>query len=67
MRDGLGGWIERRLRKGVVMQGDIAATELVACGVPVSELRNEWELQQNALLSVRAREPIRNCHQYYLN
>jgi hypothetical protein len=60
MRDGLGGWIERRLRKGVIMQGDIAAAELVACGVPVSELRNEWELQQKAQLSVRARKP----HQY---
>jgi hypothetical protein len=44
------------LRKGVVQQGDIAAAELVACGVPVTELRKEWELQQEAQLSVRARK-----------
>ena len=56
MRDGLGGWIERQLRKGVIQQGDIATAELVACGVPVTELRKEWELQQEAQLSVRARK-----------
>jgi len=64
MRDGLGGWIERRLRKGVVQQGDIAAAELVACGVPITELRKEWELQQEAQLSVRARKSFKNPHQY---
>jgi hypothetical protein len=64
MRDGLGGWIERRLRKGIVQQGDIAAAELVACGVPITELRKEWELQQKAQLSVRARKSFKNPHQY---
>lgn len=60
MRDGLGGWIKRRLRKGVVQQGEIAAAELVACGVPITELLKEWVLQQEAQLSVRARKLFQN-------
>ena len=56
MRDGLGAWIQRRLRKGISKQGEIAAAELVACRVPVAELRRQWELQQEAQLSVRARK-----------
>ena len=57
MRDGLGAWIQRRLCKGVSKQGKIAEVELVACGVPLAELRRQWELQQEAQLSVRARKP----------
>jgi hypothetical protein len=63
MREGLGTWIQRRLRKGVVKQGEIAAAELVACGVPVTELRRQWELQQEAQLSVRARKSSRDPDQ----
>jgi hypothetical protein len=59
MRDGLGVWIQRRLRKGVVEQGEIAAAELGACGIPVAELQRQWELQQEAQLSVRARKSFR--------
>ena len=62
MCDGLGRWIDRRLRKGIKNQGNIATAELVACGIPVPELRKEWELQQEAQLSVRARKPFRNHH-----
>ena len=57
MRDGLGAWIQRRLRKGVSKQGKIAEGELVACGVPLAELRRQWELQQEVQLSVRACKP----------
>jgi hypothetical protein len=56
MRDGLGAWIKRRLRKGVEQQGKNAAAELVACGVPEVELRKQWKIQQEAQLSLRARK-----------
>jgi len=63
MRDGLGAWIQTRLRKGIEKQGKVAAAELVPCGVTVTELRRQWELQQEAQLSVRARESSRNSYQ----
>jgi hypothetical protein len=63
MRDGLGAWIRRRLRRGIDEQGKIAATELAACGTPVAELREQWELQQQAQLSVRARKSPKNDYQ----
>ena len=58
MRDGLGDWIGRRLRLGVNKQGKVARAELLACGVPIEALREQWQLQQAAQLSVRSRECI---------
>jgi hypothetical protein len=56
MREGLGDWIGRRLRLGVNKQGQAAHAELLACGVPIEALREQWELQQTAQLSVRSRK-----------
>ena len=52
MRDGLGDWIGRRLRLGVNKQGKVAREELLACGVPIEALCEQWQLQQAAQLSV---------------
>jgi hypothetical protein len=66
MREGLGDWIGRRLRLGVNKQGKAARAELLACGVPIEVLREQWKRQQEAQLSVRSRMhtssllPIRN-------
>ena len=58
MRDGLGDWIGRRLRLGVNKQGKVAREELLACGVPIEALCEQWQLQQAAQLSVRSRKCI---------
>ena len=54
-RDDLGGWIRRRLKKGVEGQGGKAQGVLDQVGIHVEELRAQWELQQASQLSVRAR------------
>jgi hypothetical protein len=56
MRDGLGDWIRRRLRKGVERQGQKAAADLIVRGISEGELRSQWQNQQNAQLSLRARK-----------
>jgi len=55
MREGLGDWIGRRLRLGVNKQGNLARAELLACGIPIKTLRDQWRLQQAAQLSLRSR------------
>ncbi|KII83206.1 hypothetical protein PLICRDRAFT_58527 [Plicaturopsis crispa FD-325 SS-3] len=45
LRDDLGDFISRRLRRGVTAQGDQAQEDLEECGVPVLELQKQWELQ----------------------
>jgi hypothetical protein len=54
-RDDLGGWIRRRLKKGVEGQGGKAQAVLDQLGIPVEELRAQWELQQVSQLSLRVR------------
>jgi hypothetical protein len=44
------------MKKGVNGQGKEAERVLVECGVPLDELREQWTLQKNAQLSVRARK-----------
>ncbi|RDB30958.1 hypothetical protein Hypma_000078 [Hypsizygus marmoreus] len=56
LRDDLGDWIRRRLIKGVQGQGAAAKSILDDCGVLVEELRQQWEMQRAAQLSVRAPE-----------
>lgn len=56
MRDDLGNWIRRRLDKGVIGQGQRAHQVLADCEVPIQILREQWELQMTAQLSIRARE-----------
>lgn len=55
LRDDLGHWIRRRLKKGVNGQGKEAEKVLNECGVSLPELKHQWELQKVAQLSVRAR------------
>lgn len=62
MRDELGDWISRRLRRGVIEQGKKANTTLQVCDVPIDKLRHQWELQRAAQLSVRARELFLHSH-----
>lgn len=56
MREGLGGWIGRKLRLGIKRQGEAARKELEAHGIPIETLRLQWEDQCQKQLSVRARE-----------
>ena len=56
LRDDLGNWIVSRLRRGVTLQGEKAKYALDDCGVPLNELREQWQLQQTAQLSLRARK-----------
>jgi hypothetical protein len=58
LRDDLGNWIVSRLRRGVTLQGDKAKDALDDCGVPLNELRKQWELQQTAQLSLRTRKSV---------
>lgn len=57
IRDGLGDWIRHRLDRGVKAQGDKARSILDDCGFTLPKLREQWEFQKVAQLSVRAREP----------
>lgn len=52
----LGNWLRRRQKKGVEAQAKKAQKVLDDCGVPLVVLREQWELQQAAQLSIRARE-----------
>lgn len=56
LRDDLGDWIQRRLQRGVGGQGDKARAVLDECGIPVQELREQWALQLQAQMSLRARK-----------
>jgi hypothetical protein len=56
LRDDLGNWIRRRLTKGVNAQSDKARETIRDCGVPISELREQWDLQRDSQLSLRSRK-----------
>ncbi|KAG6824273.1 hypothetical protein H0H92_007384 [Tricholoma furcatifolium] len=55
----LGLWIQQRLKRGVVEQGQKAQVALSECGEPEDVLRTQWEMQRSAQLSVRAHAPTR--------
>ncbi|KAF9469487.1 hypothetical protein BDZ94DRAFT_692 [Collybia nuda] len=59
LRADLGSWLRRRQKKGVEGQGKKAQKVLDECGVPLTTLREQWELQQAAQLSIRAHAPVR--------
>lgn len=61
MCDGLGDWMAHRLERGVRKQGQAARNILEDCGIPLSDLRREWEDQRAAQMSVRARESFILC------
>jgi hypothetical protein len=56
LRDDLGHWIQRRLQKGVEKQRLKAQEALDETGIPVEELRQQWESQKKSQTSIRARE-----------
>ncbi|TFK57837.1 hypothetical protein BDN72DRAFT_782814, partial [Pluteus cervinus] len=55
LREDLGSWLVRRLRKGVQDQGNHAQAQLWTCGVSVEKLRLQWKDQVRAQTSLRAR------------
>jgi hypothetical protein len=56
LRDDLGDWIRRRLKKGVEEQGKKANQLLSTLDISFDELRHQWNLQKAAQMSVRARK-----------
>ncbi|KAJ2917427.1 hypothetical protein MD484_g3033, partial [Candolleomyces efflorescens] len=58
MRDGLGDWMKRRL-KNVEAQEAEAKKKLKQSGVPESELRQLWQEQRAAQISLRNHAPAR--------
>jgi hypothetical protein len=56
LRDDLGDWIQRRHHRGVKAQGRDAQAIIDDCGVPLHELRCQWELQKQSQMSLQARE-----------
>ncbi|TFK54454.1 hypothetical protein OE88DRAFT_1624486 [Heliocybe sulcata] len=57
LRDDLGDFLKRRLSRGVQRQGEEAKRTLEECGIPLPELRRQWEMQRAAQLSIRAHAP----------
>lgn len=58
LRDDLGDWLVRKMRKGVEAQGAEAKKQLSQCGIDGAILRQQWALQKSSQLSVRSRAYI---------
>ncbi|KAJ7625173.1 hypothetical protein B0H17DRAFT_1218864 [Mycena rosella] len=58
-RDNLGSWIHRQEHKNLVKKRTVANKVLRDCGVPVAELRRNWEEQKAAQTSIRSYAPMR--------
>lgn len=56
MRSGLGDWIRRKLKSGVVDMTSESNKILATCGASEAELREQWGLQVEAQISLRARK-----------
>ena len=56
LRDGLGDWIKNRLERGVKAQGNKAQSLLHDSEFTIPKLREQWDLQKQAQMSLRARE-----------
>ncbi|KAF7967404.1 hypothetical protein HWV62_34409 [Athelia sp. TMB] len=59
MRGGLGDWIRRKLKSGVVAMTTESQKTLNRCGASEAELREQWALQVEAQISLRAHAPKR--------
>ncbi|TDL19236.1 hypothetical protein BD410DRAFT_900284 [Rickenella mellea] len=59
LRDDLGVWLRRRLRSGVESRAAKARAILAECGLPMTVLREQWELQRSEQTSLRAHAPAR--------
>jgi len=55
LRDDLGDWIRRRMKRGVEEQGQKAKQILKMIAASGAELRRQWDLQKAAQMSVRSR------------
>ncbi|EMD40254.1 hypothetical protein CERSUDRAFT_46500 [Gelatoporia subvermispora B] len=62
MRDNLGNWIACKLKHGVHEQYTEAQNIVVPAKFAVEKLREQWKLQFNAQLSIRARTLYLNTH-----
>ncbi|KAJ7309971.1 hypothetical protein DFH08DRAFT_719066 [Mycena albidolilacea] len=58
-RDNLGDWITRQQNKNLGPKQTAARKVLRECGVPVAELRQEWEAQKVAQSKLRSHAPAR--------
>jgi hypothetical protein len=54
----LGAWIRRRLKTGIPAHEEEGRQALEGCSLSIPQLREQWKLQQEAQLSVRARKPF---------
>ncbi|KZP20737.1 hypothetical protein FIBSPDRAFT_701129, partial [Athelia psychrophila] len=59
MRSGLGDWIRRKLKSGVIDITKESEKTLLTCGATEAELREQWGLQVEAQISLRAHAPKR--------
>ncbi|KAF8425009.1 hypothetical protein L210DRAFT_3421530, partial [Boletus edulis BED1] len=55
MRADLGDWIKRRLKRGVQEQGQAAREQVKESGHSIADLKQQWALQKDSQLSIRAR------------
>ncbi|KAJ7655519.1 hypothetical protein B0H14DRAFT_3540729, partial [Mycena olivaceomarginata] len=62
-RDNLGDWITRQQNKNLGPKQTAARKVLRECGVPVAELRQEWEVQKAAQSKLRSHAPARLCRE----
>ena len=60
-REDLGSWHRSRLKNGVEARGAKADRELEEANIPLRELREQWQLQRAAQLSLRNRERSITC------
>ena len=56
MRDDLGDWINRRLRRNLRGHEDTARTQIEESRYSLQELEKQWSDQKQAQLSVRSRK-----------
>ncbi|KAG2021067.1 sentrin-specific protease [Coprinopsis cinerea AmutBmut pab1-1] len=59
LHEELGMWIRRRLKDGIPSHEEEAEKCLAGCNYSETQLREQWELQKQAQLSVRAHAPQR--------
>ncbi|KAG6369027.1 hypothetical protein JVT61DRAFT_1973 [Boletus reticuloceps] len=59
MRADLGDWIKRRLKRGVQEQGEAAQGQVKESGYSIGDLKEQWALQKDSQLSIRAHAPQR--------
>lgn len=56
MQGSLGDWIRQKLKSGVIAMTTESEKTLAGCDATISELRQQWQLQVEAQISLRARQ-----------